>query len=270
MAEIDGLRFQMKRLDNDTFYATLMQDSQHHALVRHYHTEQNYDDVGALYYVIAVVLIYGLSIVMMIASHIKKNKMDSHISIYLKEIAFVRKQSRREQLMVKVSSPSPSQERAQGKDTENGDSFSSQQQDNISFTSNVPDSETPLYGTPSFGTPGSAASTSKSPEGAPNTKFPFNTPPSTHVHFEDERQRLLVPRTPSPVSRTRVQRSHPNTPSPPNIKRDRNRLSAANRDRRRSIAEKRDALAPLILKNPKINIENSSDDSECGSDLRRE
>jgi len=39
------------------------------------HFERIQDDVGALYYVVAVILIYGCSILMMIASYIRKNKV---------------------------------------------------------------------------------------------------------------------------------------------------------------------------------------------------
>ncbi|KAK6179370.1 hypothetical protein SNE40_011751 [Patella caerulea] len=63
-----------------------------------------YDESGALYYVVAVVMIYGLSIVMMIASHIRKNKQDSHLRIYLKEMAVLRKNDRREKIMEQVNS----------------------------------------------------------------------------------------------------------------------------------------------------------------------
>lgn len=49
------------------------------------------DDLGALYYVVAVILIYGCSIVMMIASYIRKNKDDRRLKRCLKEMAFVRK-----------------------------------------------------------------------------------------------------------------------------------------------------------------------------------
>lgn len=56
------------------------------------------DDIGALYYVVAVVFIYGFSIVMMIASHIRKNKHDNQLRVYLKEMAVLRKNDRREKL----------------------------------------------------------------------------------------------------------------------------------------------------------------------------
>lgn len=61
------------------------------------------DDIGALYYVIAVIFIYGLSIVMMIASHIRKNKQDCQLRAYLKEMAILRKADRREKLMGRIS-----------------------------------------------------------------------------------------------------------------------------------------------------------------------
>lgn len=60
------------------------------------------DDIGALYYVVAVVLIYGLSIVMMIASHIRKNKQDNQLRAYIKEMALLRKTDRREKLADKI------------------------------------------------------------------------------------------------------------------------------------------------------------------------
>ncbi|CAG5128407.1 unnamed protein product, partial [Candidula unifasciata] len=61
------------------------------------------DDIGALYYVVAVILIYGLSIVMMIASHIRKNKQDNQLRTYLKEMAKLRKNDRREKVLSKIN-----------------------------------------------------------------------------------------------------------------------------------------------------------------------
>ena len=64
--------------------------------------QKDKDDIGALYYVVAVVLIYGLSIVMMIASHIRKNKQDNQLRTYIKEMAILRKTDRREKLADKI------------------------------------------------------------------------------------------------------------------------------------------------------------------------
>ncbi|WAR23319.1 hypothetical protein MAR_036988 [Mya arenaria] len=81
------LRFRIETSKNDSYTA---------------HVEQqptDYDDTGALYYVVAVVLIYGLSIVVMIASHIRRNKQDGQLRSYLKEMAALRMKNRREQLL---------------------------------------------------------------------------------------------------------------------------------------------------------------------------
>ena len=61
------------------------------------------DDAGALYYVIAVILIYGLSIFLMIASHMRKNKHDCQLRHYLKDMAALRKAERRDKLTDRIS-----------------------------------------------------------------------------------------------------------------------------------------------------------------------
>ena len=86
-----NLQFQIETSNNETFVAYV--DNR----------QTNYDNIGALYYVVAVVLIYGLSIVMMIASHIRKNKQDSQLRSYLKEMAALRKKSRREKILEKMT-----------------------------------------------------------------------------------------------------------------------------------------------------------------------
>ncbi|CAD5119730.1 DgyrCDS8323 [Dimorphilus gyrociliatus] len=63
------------------------------------HKDYREDSVGAVYYVVIVIMIYACSIIMMIASHIRKNKMDRKLSAYLKEMAFVRKKERQMQLL---------------------------------------------------------------------------------------------------------------------------------------------------------------------------
>lgn len=56
--------------------------------------EDEYDQVGASYYVIAVVLVYGMSIVLLIASHIKRRHAkiveDKQIDKYLQDFQIVR------------------------------------------------------------------------------------------------------------------------------------------------------------------------------------
>ncbi len=58
------------------------------------------DPTGASYYVIAVVLVYGMSIVMLIASHIKRNHQkleeDKQIHKYFQEFMVVKERSSRE------------------------------------------------------------------------------------------------------------------------------------------------------------------------------
>ena len=86
-----NMRFRIQATGNDTYLATV--DTQ----------EADYDNNGALYYVVVVVLIYGLSIVMMIASHIRRNKQDGQLRCYLKEMAILRKKNRREKLLEKMT-----------------------------------------------------------------------------------------------------------------------------------------------------------------------
>lgn len=83
--------FKFEQNENGSFVVSVFQESH-----RSIHQQ---DDVGALYYVVAVILIYGCSILMMIASYIRKNKVDRRLNRYLKEMANVRKRERRMTLM---------------------------------------------------------------------------------------------------------------------------------------------------------------------------
>ena len=60
----------------------------------------DYDQTGASYYVIAVVLVYGMSIVMLIASHIKRRQQklveDKQINKYLKDFQIVKERHARD------------------------------------------------------------------------------------------------------------------------------------------------------------------------------
>ncbi|XP_045157533.2 uncharacterized protein LOC123523860 [Mercenaria mercenaria] len=86
-----NIRFRIQATDNETYVAIV--DNR----------ETDYDNSGALYYVVAVVLIYGLSIIMMIASHIRRNNQDGQLRSYLKDMAILRKKNRREKLLVKMT-----------------------------------------------------------------------------------------------------------------------------------------------------------------------
>ena len=89
---VDGRRhsftFKIDQLDNGTFMASVVHEKQ----------RNEPDDLGALYYVVAVLLIYGCSILMMLASYVRKNKMDQKLNKYHKEMINVRKRERQIQL----------------------------------------------------------------------------------------------------------------------------------------------------------------------------
>ena len=91
MSDFSNFRFRVEAAQNDSYVAFIEKKP------------TDYDNIGALYYVVAVVLIYGLSIVMMIASHIRRNKQDGQLRTYLKEMAALRKKNRREQLLEKMT-----------------------------------------------------------------------------------------------------------------------------------------------------------------------
>ena len=91
MEATQNLRFRLQEEGNDTLLAIAENQT------------VEYDTNGAVFYVVFVVLIYGLSIVMMIASHIRRNKHDSHLRSYLKEMTILRKKNRREYLLEKMT-----------------------------------------------------------------------------------------------------------------------------------------------------------------------
>ena len=63
-----GMLLRLDQTDNGTLLTTVI--------------EQKPDDLGALYYVVVIISIYGCSILMMIASHIRKNKVDGRLNRY--------------------------------------------------------------------------------------------------------------------------------------------------------------------------------------------
>ncbi|CAD5124299.1 DgyrCDS12588 [Dimorphilus gyrociliatus] len=83
------IEFEIEPRGNSTFVAKFINKKKN----------EEHDDVGALYYVVVVILLYACSMIMMIASHIRKNKIDRKLNVYLKEMAFVRKRERQLQLL---------------------------------------------------------------------------------------------------------------------------------------------------------------------------
>ena len=83
------MTFRIEQNSNGTFIASLVPEE---------HPSKR-DDLGALYYVVVVIFLYGCSILMMIASYIRKNKDDRRLKRYLKEMAFVRKRELRMSLL---------------------------------------------------------------------------------------------------------------------------------------------------------------------------
>jgi len=80
--------FRVEQTENGSLVASLHREDGNQTMIspggyynryrhRYHHFERVQDDVGALYYVVAVILIYGCSILMMIASYIRKNKVSS-------------------------------------------------------------------------------------------------------------------------------------------------------------------------------------------------
>jgi hypothetical protein len=219
----------------------------------------------------------------MIASHIKKNKMDSHISIYLKEIAFVRKQTRRDQLMVKItpqngqSDSQVSESRGQSPvggppsqiDDKNG-SNSKKQSSNFLFPDNISrvswetnpnDSETGLDATSGPDSPwGIPPNSSKSDP----LRFNFS---QTHVRFEDEHKHLITPkrsygsRPPTPQQVRLAALCKSQVQAPPVAHKNTQQKSEKKKERQK------DFLLPLYQPkggDSKSSAENSSDDSEYG------
>ena len=97
-----GLRFNVQRLDNGTFTATLLQGNNNSEISQSLKEFLNppkppYDDRGALYYVVAVILIYGISIVLMISSSVRKSKNDNGVNNYVHDMDKVRQLERRQQ-----------------------------------------------------------------------------------------------------------------------------------------------------------------------------
>lgn len=80
------INIDVKDLGNKTFLARIVNVEHEHGVNRTMNdTNQNEDSLGAVFYVCAVLIIYGLSIFLMIGSLVKKSMTDHGLSSYMKE-----------------------------------------------------------------------------------------------------------------------------------------------------------------------------------------
>ena len=89
----NGIQFQLIKVGNNSYIARLEKS----ASSDNGTLSDPYDPTGALYYVVAVVFLYGFSIVLMIGSLVKRSKSDHGVSKYMKEMDTVRRLERRQE-----------------------------------------------------------------------------------------------------------------------------------------------------------------------------
>ena len=96
---MSGIRLHVQRLDNESFIATILRPNETSIDVEEFLNHRNppYDDRGALYYVVVVILIYGLSIILMISSSVRKGKKDNGVNNYMRDMDKLRQLERRQQ-----------------------------------------------------------------------------------------------------------------------------------------------------------------------------
>ena len=95
------IRLSIHRLSNGTYLASVIEGSNStndslHGLFPQYR-QRDYNGEGALYYVVAVILMYGFSIILMIGSSVRKNSQDQQAQKYMKEMSKVRRMERRQE-----------------------------------------------------------------------------------------------------------------------------------------------------------------------------
>lgn len=86
-----GLRVRINRLDNGSYAVSVVEHFPLHnntsddlTIVNSTGPINQYDHTGALYYVVAVVFIYGFSIILMIGSLIRRNQHDRGMVTYIR------------------------------------------------------------------------------------------------------------------------------------------------------------------------------------------
>ena len=90
------IKFKISHLTNGTYVAKLDETGVGN-ITKHIFGKRDYDPNGAMMYVVAVICIYGLSILLMIASVIKKDKSDHGLSKYMNDIDKVHRLEKRQE-----------------------------------------------------------------------------------------------------------------------------------------------------------------------------
>ena len=90
----ESYHIEITRFPNNTFTASLMNDGVN---FNNSSLDHDYDDNGALFYVVAVIALYGCSIFLMIASLIKKRDKDNAVTKYMQDIDKIRRLELRQQ-----------------------------------------------------------------------------------------------------------------------------------------------------------------------------
>ncbi len=83
MPEPKYIRMHVVKVNNGTWHATVLEVLNQTYFNNSTSTPAAYDNEGALYYVVVVVFIYGLSIILMIGSQALRKKSDGGITKYM-------------------------------------------------------------------------------------------------------------------------------------------------------------------------------------------
>lgn len=78
--------FMLMNDDNSSYVAYIIPDNTSSLTSSSSAPHRDYDDTGALYYVLAVIFMYGCSIIMMFASFVNKSDQDNTIVTYMKDM----------------------------------------------------------------------------------------------------------------------------------------------------------------------------------------
>ena len=85
MREHKYTRMHVEKISNNTWHAKIIEIINDTSSNGSTFNEKVYDDQGALYYVVAVVFIYGISIILMIGPQALRKQSDGGIAKYIEE-----------------------------------------------------------------------------------------------------------------------------------------------------------------------------------------